>query len=106
VSQAEGNIASAEGPGAPVPPGSGESRACIGRIWRELGRSCFLRPRGAGRGAGWSKPRPAGGSAGRRWERKKQRKDGTGGQVNELPGMDGRKSERLVVPQSPGNRTW
>ncbi len=31
VSRAEGNIAGAEWPGAPVPPGSGESRACIER---------------------------------------------------------------------------
>jgi hypothetical protein len=34
-----------------------------------------------------------------------QREDGTGGRVNEPPGMDFRKSERLIVPTSPGNRT-
>ena len=45
------------------------------------------------------------GSAGRRRERSKQREDGTGGRVNEPPGMDGRKSERLIVPMSPGNQT-
>ena len=38
-------------------------------------------------------------------ERKKQREDGTGGRVNEPPWMDGRKSERFIVPMSPGNRT-
>ena len=36
---------------------------------------------------------------------KKQHEGGTGGRVNEPPGMDGRKSERLVVLMSPGNRT-
>jgi hypothetical protein len=38
-------------------------------------------------------------------ERNKQREDGTGGRVNEPPGMDGRKSERPIVPMSPGNRS-
>jgi hypothetical protein len=36
---------------------------------------------------------------------KKQHEGGTGGRVNEPPGMDGRKSERLIVLMSPGNRT-
>ena len=58
-----------------------------------------------GKGAGWSKPRLVVGSAGQRRERNKQREDGTGGRVNEPPGMDGRKSERPIVPMSPGNRT-
>jgi hypothetical protein len=36
---------------------------------------------------------------------KKQHEGGTGGRVNEPPGMDGRKSERSIVPMSPGNQT-
>jgi len=35
----------------------------------------------------------------------KQRKGGTGGRVNEPPGMGCRKSERFIVPMRPGNRT-
>jgi RNA-directed DNA polymerase len=50
-------------------------------------------------------PWPAGGSAGLRRERNKQREDGTGGRINEPPGMDGRKSERPIVPMRPGNQT-
>jgi hypothetical protein len=50
-------------------------------------------------------PWPAGGSAGLLWERNKQREDGTGGRINEPPGMDGRKSERPIVPMRPGNQT-
>ncbi len=45
------------------------------------------------------------GSAGRWRERNKQREDGTGGRVNEPPGKDCRKSERPIVPMSPGNQT-
>jgi len=44
------------------------------------------------------------GSAGRWRERNKQREGGTGGRVNEPPGMDDRKSERPIVPMRPGNR--
>jgi hypothetical protein len=55
--------------------------------------------------AGRPKPWPVVGSARRRRERNKEREDGTGGRVNEPPGMDGRKSERPIVPMSPGNQT-
>ncbi len=45
---------------------------------------------------------------GQRWSMagaNKQSEDGTGRRVNEPPGMDFRKSERFIVPMSPGNRT-
>ena len=35
----------------------------------------------------------------------KQHEGGTGGRVNEPPGWMSRKSERPIVPMSPGNRT-
>jgi len=103
---AEGSTEAPRWPGVEVPPGS-ESKAWHVRsgVPQEPGRPCRLRTLNRNEGkpvdtnplACGGRARPATGANVERKERYRQAK------ATKCGGMDGRESERLVVPMKPGN---